>query len=87
MQPLEGHPSIDYPCRWPYRVICTDEAGLRREIARIVGSAEHTVANVGDPSPSGRYHRIELQVTVRDEQHRNEIFAALTRVDGVRFVL
>lgn len=87
MQPFDSQrPEIDYPCSWTYRVICTDEALLRAAIRVIVGAAEHSVSNVGS-SESGRYQRLELLVTVRDEQHRNEIFAALGREAVVRFVL
>lgn len=87
MQPLDSQrPEIDYPCTWTYRVICTDEAVLRAAIRAIVGTAEHSVSNIGS-SESGRYQRLELLVTVCDEQHRNEIFAALGREAVVRFVL
>lgn len=87
MKPFDTErPEIAYPCSWTYRVICTDEVLLRVAIRTIVGAAEHTVANIGS-SESGRYQRLELLVTVRDEQHRNEIFAALGRESVVRFVL
>lgn len=86
MRTLEGHPAINYPCPWPYRIICTDETELRAAVVVIVGSAEHTLAVVGE-APSGRYRRLELIVSVRDELHRNEIFAALTKTPTVRFVL
>ena len=86
MQPLAGRPEIHYPCSWTYRIICTDEPALRSAIVELVGAAAHTVASVGD-SKSGRYHRLELVLTVRDEAHRNQIFVGLGRVPSVRFVL
>ena len=82
----DRRPEISYPCSWTYRVICTDEETLRASVATIVGSAAHTLARVGD-SASGRYHRFELVVAVRDEAHRNEIFVALGRLPTVQFVL
>lgn len=87
MYPFDGQrPQIDYPCSWPYRIICSDEAALRSAISLIVGTAEHTLASVGG-SPSGRYRRLELVVVVRDEAHRNQIFADLGSAPTVRFVL
>lgn len=83
---LEGQPQISYPCDWPYRIICGDEAAVREAIAGIVGDAAHTLAKVGD-SASGRYSRLELVVTVRDEEQRNAVFAALVGLATVRFVL
>ena len=86
VQPLEGRPELSYPCSWTYRIICTDEVALQSEIASLVGEAGHTLRHIGDSS-SGRYLRMELIVSVRDEAHRNEIFAALGRAPMVRFVL
>ena len=82
----ERRPEISYPCAWTYRVICTSEPELRAAVTLIVGSAVHTLELIGD-SASGRYHRLELVVSVRDEAHRNEIFVALGRLPDVRFVL
>jgi putative lipoic acid-binding regulatory protein len=45
----------------------------------------HTLASLGGSS-SGRYARVELVLTVRDEEHRNRVFVALSRA-MVRFVL
>ena len=54
MQDLSGQrPEIAYPCRWSYRVVCTDEAELRREVARLVGASEHSLERIGQSS-SGR---------------------------------
>lgn len=86
MHVLEGHPEISYPCSWTYRIICTDEAALRATVARLAADAVHTLANIGG-SASGRYQRLELVVSVRDEAHRNAIFAGLGQAPTVRFVL
>ena len=86
MRPLEGRPLLSYPCTWTYRIVCTDEPGLRALIAELVGEEEHALASLGG-SASGRYARLELVLTVRDEAHRNHVFAALSRASMVRFVL
>ncbi|NOT29390.1 MAG: DUF493 domain-containing protein [Planctomycetes bacterium] len=86
MSALEGQPLIPYPCSWPYRILCGDEAAVRAAIAGIVGEAAHTLTQLG-ASSSGRISRLELVVTVRDEDQRNTIFAALVCTASVRFVL
>lgn len=86
MHVLEGHPEISYPCSWTYRVICTDESALRQAVASLTADAAHTLTNIGG-SASGRYQRLELVVAVRDEAHRNAIFAGLGQAPTVRFVL
>lgn len=86
MQPLEGRPVIAYPCPWTYRIVCADEPALRTLIVSLVGDAEHRVTSLGESS-GGRYRRVELVLTVRDEAHRNEVFVALSRSELVRYVL
>ena len=86
MQPLEGRPEITYPTTWTYRIICTREEAVRAAVVGIVGTVEHQMQSLG-ASSGGRYQRLELVLEVRDEAHRNEIFAALGRLPEVRFVL
>ena len=86
MQPIVGRAEISYPCSWTYRVICYDEASVRAALPVILDHVEHTLRVIGD-SESGRYRRLEIIATVRDEEHRNAIFVALGRVPSVRFVL
>lgn len=86
MQPLAGRPVILYPCPWTYRIVCTDEPALRALVATLVGESEHRLTSRG-ASSGGRYQRVELVLTVRDEAHRNEVFVALSRAEGVRYVL
>lgn len=86
MESISGRPELSYPCSWTYRIICTDEPGVRAAIAVIVGDSAHTLTGLGS-STSGRYARLELVVHVRDEAHRNEIFVALRRAPSVQFLL
>jgi len=86
MHQLDGRPEIAYPTSWTYRIICTREDAVRTAMTGIVGPIEHSLRHLG-ASSAGRYQRLELVLEVRDEAHRNEIFAALTRLAEVRFVL
>jgi len=86
MEAISGRPEISYPTSWTYRIICTREEAVRSAVPGIVGPIEHRLQNLG-ASSGGRYQRLELVLEVRDEAHRNEIFAALGRLTEVRFVL
>lgn len=86
MQPLEGRPVISYPCSWTYRIVCSDEPALRALVAGFVGDSEHRLTSLGSSS-GGRYQRVELVLTVRDEAHRNEVFVTLSRSAVVQYVL
>lgn len=86
MEALSGRPEISYPCSWTYRIICTREEVVRAAMPGIVGPVEHSLQSLGTSS-AGRYQRLELVLEVRDEAHRNQVFAALGRLEEVRFVL
>jgi putative lipoic acid-binding regulatory protein len=79
-------PDITYPCRWSYRIIGWDELRLRAVVAELVGSDEHTLL-LARESSSGKYRTLQLELTVRDEQHRTWVFERLARHPDVRFVL
>ncbi|MBI5432777.1 MAG: DUF493 domain-containing protein [Planctomycetes bacterium] len=82
----DEHPEIVYPCRWSYRIIGADELRLRAAAAAIAGEAEHTLVP-GLESSGGKYRSLQLDVLVRDEEHRLSVFAALGKHPDVRFVL
>jgi putative lipoic acid-binding regulatory protein len=79
-------PEIEYPCSWTYRIVCTEDSPVRAAIAGLVGDARHSLAEVRT-SQHGRYRTLELELEVRDEEHRNSIFKALRELREVRFVL
>ncbi len=78
-------PEISYPCAWSYRVIGADEVRLRAVILEVIGEADHSL-RLANESSQGRYRSMNLEVVVRDEEHRNSIFAALGKHPDVRFV-
>ena len=59
---------------------------LRAAIVGIVGGTAHTLVHV-QTSASGRYQTLQLDLVVRDEAHRLEIFEALARHPSVRFMV
>lgn len=79
-------PEIDYPCTWSYRIIGADELRLREAAIGIAGTAEYTLT-LALESSGGKYRSLQLEVLVRDEEHRLGLFAALRNHPDVRFVL
>ncbi|RKY20150.1 MAG: hypothetical protein DRQ55_08570 [Planctomycetota bacterium] len=86
VEPLDGRPDIEYPCRWRYRVIGRDGLTLRAVVATLLGDREYTVAD-GNTSRSGKYRSIDLNVLVPDEDTRLSIFYQLSWHEDVAFVL
>lgn len=69
-------PVVTYPCSWEFKVIGFDAGLIRQAIARAVGNAEHSAAD-SRQSSTGKYRSVALTMTVRDEAHRDGVFAAL----------
>jgi putative lipoic acid-binding regulatory protein len=82
----EQQPEIEYPCTWTYRVIAADAVGTAHAIRSRLGTRPHRLSE-GRTSRTGRYASLELELEVADAADRDELFAALSAMDGVRFVL
>ena len=77
---------LSYPCSWCYKIIGRDEVLMRSAVAEIVGDAQHTL-RFSNTSRTGKYKSLELELTVRDEEHRLGTFEALKNHSAVEFLL
>lgn len=82
----DERPEIEYPTPWTYRIICVAEDPVRHAVTVLMGDLAHTLVEV-HVSSAGRYRSLQLELEVRDESHRNEVFRALTGMPGVRMVI
>ena len=77
--------SIDYPCRWVYKVIGADETKMRAAIAAAIpGGCEITVSR---SSAGGKYVSLTVTVHVEDEISRTCVYEALLKDPSVKVVL
>ncbi len=84
---LDGRkPQISYPCVWTYRIIGWDEPRLRAVVAEVIGRHEHRL-QLARESSGGKYRTLQLELEVRDDAHRSEIFARISQHPDVRFVI
>jgi putative lipoic acid-binding regulatory protein len=84
---LDGRkPEIDYPCLWTYRIIGWDEPRIRAAVMELVGELEHKLV-LARESSTGKYRTLQLEITVRDEEHRHTLFARIAKHPDVRFVI
>jgi hypothetical protein len=77
--------SIDYPCLWFYKVIGSDEAGMRAAIADATAGAGDVTASRS--SAAGKFVSLNIAVQVENEQRRIAIYEALRKVPSVKMVL
>lgn len=77
---------IDYPCRWTYKVIGSDEGQMRSAVSEIVGERHYTL-NLSRSSINGKYHSLNLQMNMESDESRVEIYEALRKHQAIQFVL
>ena len=77
---------IDYPCRWAYKIIGSDEVMLRETIAGILTDRPYRI-NVSHSSKTGKYICLNLLTEVRDEENRTATYEALRNHPAVKIVL
>jgi hypothetical protein len=77
--------NIDYPCRWCYKVIGSDEAEMRAAIAKLATGACEIKASRS--SATGKYLALNVTVEVNDEQARIAIYEALCKDPSIKMVL
>ena len=77
---------IDYPCRWLYKVIGSDECELQQAIQTVVEGYECRVS-LSNSSKKGKYLCLNVEVTVEDEESRNTIFQNLKAHRAITMVL
>lgn len=79
-------PAIEYPCRWSYRIIGSDEKALREAISECVKGTDHQVS-LSKSSSNGRYISLNLEAIVYSEEARLEIYHFLAGQSSVKIVL
>ncbi len=77
---------ISYPCQWLYKVIGCHREKLQRALVEIAGEYRCQITP-SHSSSTGKYHCLNLEVTVRSEDERNAIYKALKIHPQVKIVL
>jgi putative lipoic acid-binding regulatory protein len=79
-------PQLNYPCQWIYKVIGSDREKLHEALLQIV-SDESCCISFSNSSRTGKYHCLNLEVTVQSEEERNSIYMSLKAHPQVKIVL
>lgn len=79
-------PILDYPCKWLYKVIGSDQKKLQQAIKNIIGGRPCEIS-MSNTSSSGKYLCLNLELTVSNEEERNSIYLNLKAHPHVKIVL
>lgn len=77
---------VRYPCQWLYKVIGMDRDKLHRALKDIIPDDSCDIS-FSNSSRTGKYHCLNLEVTVHSEEERNAIYLALKANPQVKTVL
>lgn len=85
-RPITGDLSIEYPCRWLYKIFGTDQDRMREALGEVLPGHDYTLT----PSRSSRhrkYHCMNLDITVPSDEERTRIYEALRAHSAIILVL
>ena len=77
--------TIDYPCKWPYRVIGSDQALIEEEISVKLNHIQFEM-NISNQSRTGRYVSFHVEAYINNDNERNDVFNILRSISTVRIV-
>ncbi len=82
----QERPDIKYPCDWVYKVIGEDCTLLKNAIEECCAPAKVTIT-YSHASSKGKYHSLNAELVVQDEEQRLQIYNSLKASPIVRIVL
>ncbi len=86
MDEIKQKVEIAYPCRWGYKVIGEDREAMHRAIGSLLQDCACTVIP-SHSSATGKYHCLNVEVTVDCEAKRVAIYEALKGDQAFKIVL
>ena len=75
-----------YPCQWLYKVIGADRRQLQQAITHVIRDSSCSITP-SNSSRTGKYHCLDLEITVHSEEERDQIYTALKEHPHVKIVL
>ncbi|HHO74875.1 MAG TPA: DUF493 domain-containing protein [Deltaproteobacteria bacterium] len=84
--PIKGDLTITYPCTWVFKIFGTDHRQLRLA-ARDALSGHDYAINPSHSSRNRKYHCMNIDITVSDDQERTGIYEALRSHSSIILVL
>lgn len=83
---LSPGPTVDYPCPWEYVIVGPCEEKMSEAVGRIAGRREYSLTK-SNTSRTGKYSSLRLRMTVLNEDHRKQVFNALSNDPDIMMVL
>jgi uncharacterized protein len=84
--PENKKPQVDYPCKWPYKIIGDSVEEMINAVEEVVADLEYdlTPSNI---SRKGNYFSLNITVDVPSETMRDLIFQKLSKHPAIKYVI
>jgi len=84
--PENKKPQIDYPCKWPYKIIGDNIEEMISAVEKVMFDLEYdlTPSNI---SRKGKYFSLNIIVVVPSEKMRDLIFQNLNKHVAIKYVM
>jgi len=84
--PENKKPQIDYPCKWPYKIIGDNIEEMISAVEKVMFDLEYdlTPSNI---SRKGKYFSLNIIVVVPSEKVRDLIFQNLNKHVAIKYVM
>ncbi len=84
--PENKKPQIDYPCKWPYKIIGDNIEEMISAVEKVMFDLEYdlTPSNI---SRKGKYFSLNIIVVVPSEMVRDLIFQNLNKHSAIKYVM
>ena len=86
LPPIKGKLRIKYPCTWSYKIFGTDQTQMQEAAGEILSGHDYTITP-SNSSRTGKYHCMNLEITVVSEEERTRIYEALRGHHSIVLVL
>lgn len=77
---------LEYPCPWVYKVVGKEQELIRQAIADVF-QARECLVTLSNSSRTGKYHCLNVEIVVRDEEDRMVNYEALKKHPAVTMIL
>ena len=77
---------LEYPCPWVYKIIGPDEDEMHSAVAEIIRDRTYKISH-SRKSEKGKYHCLNVALTVESDSHRTTLYEALKAHRAVKIVL
>ncbi|MDO9055273.1 MAG: DUF493 domain-containing protein [Sulfuricurvum sp.] len=77
---------LNYPCRWCYKVVASERAGIEVAALEIFCEREYSL-NPSNASRNGKYISMNLELLVHNEDERTYFYETLKAHPHIKMVL